>query len=116
MSRTTAKELAEIITDFVNSSNTDKFDEFVEAYSRQHRTLQQSGLGLMLRLIEHMASDEYRTDPRNEDSKKIARNLIDGFKIVKKQEYINEGTSEARAEEYVSTESGSKPSKYLGFI
>jgi hypothetical protein len=116
MSRTTAKELAEIITDFVNSSNTEKYDEFVEIFSHQHRTLQQSAIGLMLRVIEHVASDDYKTDPRNEDSKKIARNLIDGFKIVKKQEYMDEGTSEAKAEEYVSTESGSKPSKYLGFV
>ncbi len=112
----TPRELAETLTDFVNSSNTEKYDEFVEIFSHQHRTLQQSAIGLMLRVIEHVASDDYQTDARNEDSKKIARNLIDGFKIVKKQEYINEGTSEAKAEEYVSTESGSKPSKYLGFI
>lgn len=116
MSRMTPRDLAENLTDFVNSSNREKYDEFVEIFSNQHPTLQQSALGLMLRVIEHMATDDYRTDARNEDSKKISRNLIDGFKIVKKQEYMDEGISEARAEEYVSTESGSKPSKYLGFI
>ncbi len=116
MSKMTPRELAENLTDFVNSSNSEKYDEFIEIFSNQHRTLQQSAIGLMLRVIEHVASDDYKTDLRNEDSQKIARNLIDGFKIVKKQEYINEGTSEAKADEYVSTESGSKPSKYLGFI
>lgn len=116
MSRTKPDELAELITDFVNSSDRDKHANFIQAFSNQHRTLQQSAFGLMLKLMEHMASDEYRTDARNEDSKKIAQNLIKGFKIVKKAEYVAEGTSEIKAEEYLSTESASKPSKYLGFI
>ncbi len=112
----TGKELAEILTDFVNTSNNEKFDEFVKAFSNEHRTLQQLGLGLMLRLIEHMASDEYKTDLRNEESKKIAKTLIKGFNLAKKLEYVDEGISEAKAEEYMSTESAKKPSKYLPLI
>lgn len=116
MKNLTGEELAEIITDFVNSSNHDKIEEFVEAFTYQHRTLQQSAFGMFLQLIERMSSDDYHTDARNVDSKKMAQSLIKGFKLVKKAEYIAEGTSEAKAEEYVSTESGSKPSKYLPFI
>ena len=35
--------------------------------------------------------------------------------MVKKQEYLEQGVSEQRAEEYVSGE-GAKPSRYLPFI
>ena len=76
MSRTTGKELAELFSDFVNSSNTEKFEEFVESFTNQHRTLQQSGFGLMLRVMEKIASDEYGTDARNEDSKKSHKTLL----------------------------------------
>lgn len=116
MSTLSGKELASLFTEFVNTNNNEKHQEFIDAFSAEHRTLQQSGLGLMLQLIEHMASDAYETDTRNEDSKKMAQDLIKGFKVVKKEEYLAEGYSETRAEEYLSTESGSKPSKYLPFI
>lgn len=116
MSRLTPIELAEAITDFVNSSNKEKYQEFIDSFSRQHRTLQQSAFGMFLQLTEHIASDEYYTDGRNEDTKKVAEMLVKGFKEAKKAQYIAEGVSEVRAEEYVSSEYGSKPSKYLGFI
>jgi len=116
MTRLTPNELAEAITDFVNSSNKEKYQEFIQSFSNQHRTLQQSAFGMFLQLTEHMASDDYNTDGRNEDSKKVAIALVNGFKQAKKAEYISEGVSEARAEEYVSSEYGSKPSRYLGFI
>lgn len=115
MSRTKPDELAVLITDFVNSSDRDKHANFIQAFSNQHRTLQQSAFGLMLKLMEHIASDEYSTDGRNEDSKKTAKDILNGFKIVKKAQYLSEGISEKDAEQFSSSEYG-KPSRQLGFI
>ncbi len=112
----TAQELANALGDFVNySSSTEKNKQFCEAFSRQHRTLQQSAFRLMLELIEHIASEDYRTDGRNEATKQMAETLLKGFKLTKKQEYLAEGVSEERAESYVSGH-GEKPSNYLPLI
>jgi len=66
--------------------------------------------------MEEMATDNYHTDGRNDDSKKMAQTLLEGFKQAKKQEYINEGVSEARAEEYVTIGDGAKPSRYIPHV
>lgn len=116
MSRLSPKELAEAITDFVNSSNKEKHQEFVEAFSCQHRTLQQSAFGLFLKVTEHMASNDYHTDARNEDSKKVAQLIMKGFKVAQTAQYVAEGTSEERAKEYMEMDGFDKPSRYLGFI
>lgn len=116
MSRLSPDELAVAITDFVNSSDKDKYKDFIESFSNQHRTLQQSAFGLMLQTIEYMASDKYHTDGRNEDSKKVAQTLIKGFKVAQTAKYVEEGTSEERAKEYMDLEGFDKPSRYLGFI
>lgn len=108
-----AKKLTDALSDYVNYRKSNK--AFSEAFKREHRTLQQSMLRMFLELIEEMASENYHTDGRNEDSKKIAQTLINGFKMVKQQEYIQQGISEERAKEYTSGE-GAKPSKYLPFI
>lgn len=80
------KELVQEVSDYVNTFN-DKGKEFCEAMSCEHRTLQQSFTKLCLQWIEHCASDEYRTDGRNEGSQKIAREVLEGFK----QKQIQEG-------------------------
>ena len=89
---------------------------FIDAFKREHRTLQQSMFGMFLALMEDMATDNYHTDGRNEDSKKMAQTLLEGFKHAKKQEYIKDGVSEARANDYVTTGDGAKPSRYLPHI
>lgn len=73
------KELVQDITDYLNTFNS-KEKEFCEAMSCEHRTLQQNFTRLCLQWIEHCASDEYRTDARNERSKIISRELLEGFK------------------------------------
>jgi hypothetical protein len=99
------KKLVENFSDYVNTFN-DKGQEFCQAMSSEHRTLQQSFTKLCLSWLEHCASDEYRTDPRNEGSQKIARELLEGFK----QKQIQEGfTGE-------TLKMMSKPSGYLGCI
>ena len=54
--------------------------------SRQHRTLQQNFTRLCLKWLEYVASDEYRTDGRNEQSKDIAQKLLAGFKDLQAKE------------------------------
>jgi hypothetical protein len=80
------KELVQEVSDYVNTFN-DKGKEFCEAMSCEHRTLQQSFTKLCLQWIEHCASVDYRTDGRNEQSQKIARELLEGFK----QKQANDG-------------------------
>ena len=108
-----AIEVMNLIGNYVNYRKPNK--AFIEAFKREHRTLQQSAFKLFLELMEDMATDNYPTDGRNEDSKKMAQTLLKGFQMAKKQEYINQGVFEQRAEEYVNGD-GAKPSKYLPFI
>jgi hypothetical protein len=109
-----AKEVMDMLSKYVNYGKSRK--AFIEAFKREHRTLQQSMFRMFLELMEDMATGEYHTDARNEDSKKMAKTLMEGFKLAKKQEYINDGVSEKRAEEYVSIGNGAKPSRYLPTI
>jgi hypothetical protein len=100
-----ALNLANDIGNFVNSFE-DRSDNFNKAMSYEHRTLQQSFTKLCLKWLEYCASDEYRFDPRNEGSQKIARELLEGFK----QKQIQEGfTGE-------TLKMMSKPSGHLGCI
>lgn len=73
-----AIQIAENITDYVNTFS--RRDEFNEAMSRQHRTLQQSFTRLCLRWLEHISKDEYQTDLRNQGSKDIAKKIVEDFK------------------------------------
>jgi hypothetical protein len=107
------KELMNVLGDYVNYRKSTK--GFIEAFKREHRTLQQSAFKMMLELMEEMASENYHVDGRNQSSKEIAQALLKGFIEVKKQEYLNEGLSQERAENYVSGE-GAKPSRYLPLI
>lgn len=109
-----AKELANQLTDFVNNFNCDH-DAFINAFCNQHRTLQQSSFRLMLKLIEKMATDEYRTDGRNEGSKKVAKQLIEGFKTQVIKDQMSQGVSEEDATKFADTDYA-KPHGYLGYV
>lgn len=80
------KETVKQVTDFVNSFSIDE-KGFIEAMSSEHRTLQQSFTRLVLKWIEHCASDEYRHDLRNEASHKISKQLVDLFQKETKSLY-----------------------------
>lgn len=73
------KDLVQEITDYLNTFD-DKGNDFCQAMSCEHRTLQQSFTKLCLQWLEHCASDEYRFDLRNEDSHKISKELIELFR------------------------------------
>lgn len=74
----TTEELVPAITDYINTYS-DKSAEFNEAMEREHRTLQQSFTRLCLKWLEHVASENYQFDGRNEDSHKVAERLVEQY-------------------------------------
>jgi hypothetical protein len=95
MSKPTAKETVETVTDYLNSFSS-KEKEFIEAMNLEHRTLQQSFTKLCLAWLENCASEDYRFDGRNEQSHGISKDVLKGFQQVK--------------------ETDSKPSEWLSCI
>ena len=73
------EELVNDITDYLNSFSN-KSAEFNMYMSVEHRTLQQSFTRLALGWIEYVASDAYKTDARNEDSKAVCMKLMQCFR------------------------------------
>ena len=71
----TADEVVQLISDFVNNFGLDE-KEFISLMEREHHTLQQSFTKLMLKWLEHIAKDEYRTDGRNEGSQQTAQWML----------------------------------------
>lgn len=105
-----AKELAGRVTDYVNSYSSDRNKKFALALSTEHRTLQQSTLRMMLETIEMMATEDYRTDGRNEGSKTTAKRLMKGFvKVIAEEQNLTE-------EEILKNWEVYRPSKWLGHI
>jgi len=100
-----AKELTNVITNHLNSYN-DKSEEFNNAMSREHRTLQQNFTKLCLKWLEFVASEDYSTDARNEQSKEVSQTLLNGFREIKIREGYSGNTLDMM----------SKPSGYLGTI
>lgn len=99
------EELVNEITNYLNTFNN-RSGEFNKAMSTEHRTLQQSFTRLCLGWIEFVASDEYRTDPRNEDSKAVCMKMMNAFR----REMADSGfTGE-------TLDMMSKPSGYCGHI
>lgn len=116
MSKLNGKELANELTNFVNNYNCDH-EEFINAFCREHRTLQQSSFRLFLMLLEKIASSEYGrvSDVRNKSSHEVAKKMIKGFKKVIIEEQITMGLSEEYAKRYVESDYA-KPHRFLGHI
>jgi len=74
--RTTGEKMARELGHYVNALGGDHAD-FVEQLTRgEHRTLQQSAMGLFLECIEAWAdTPEGRYDLRNEDTVRLARKI-----------------------------------------
>jgi hypothetical protein len=73
-------EMAGEMTDFVNTFSNEPRKEFIQAMSNEHRTLQQSFTRLCLEWIEHCASQDYRTDGRNESSHTTCKAMVEAYK------------------------------------
>ena len=78
MNKERTEKVVEEITSFVNTMSLDS-EGFIEAMSREHRTLQQSFTKLCLKWIENCASDNYRYDPRNEASHEVCKKIVESF-------------------------------------
>lgn len=84
MTKPTAKETVETVTDYLNSFSS-KEKAFIEEMNREHRTLQQSFTKLCLAWIENCAREDYPHDLRNEASHKVSKEVVEGFRQSKKE-------------------------------
>ena len=74
--KTNSEKIVADLAKLVNSMSF-KPDYFIDAMSREHRTLQQSFTKLCLQWLEYVASDEYRIDARNEGSHEVCKRIIE---------------------------------------
>lgn len=70
-----AEKMANEMADFVNSFSP-RNKEFIIAMCLQHRTLQQSFGRLVMEYIFYMATQVKHTDPRNEATVKLCREIL----------------------------------------
>lgn len=84
-------KLVEDMSDIVNGDDRTASVIFNMVMSQGvHRTLQQSSTRLMLKWIEHVATDEYgtrNTDGRNIGSHRICRKIVDAVKAESKMDF-----------------------------
>ena len=98
------KKTEQVMRDFSNLVNDYNFEvePFIKEFANKHRTLQQKMFGVFLSLLVHTASDDYYTDARNEDAKRKAKMLLEGYGEMLKQEYletrVNPESAEAQKE------------------
>ena len=89
MSRLKADELANEISNFVNGASINEVERLVELMGQDHPTLQQAKMRLVCLFVEQMANKAY-TDARNEQSKKTAIAMIEGYRVSMKSEIIRQ--------------------------
>jgi hypothetical protein len=75
----TPKEMASLITDFLNKYNAPT-SEMLAHMTSEHRTLQQLFTSLCLEWIAICAHEDYRHDLRNEGSHEVCKKLIAAYK------------------------------------
>jgi adenine specific DNA methylase Mod len=83
MESTPAIQLVKDLERFANTfSHKERTGEFMAEFRKVHNTNQQNIFRLMMKVIEYIASDEFRADGRNEASKKTAQQLLRGFEFI----------------------------------
>lgn len=85
MKRMEAEQVVTILTDFVNNFNSDE-EGFIQAMSREHRTLQQSFTRLVLKWIEFCANEKYHFDRRNEATHTVSKDMVEAFSKFKEEQ------------------------------
>lgn len=73
------REKAKMLSNLVNNMTLD-YEGICEEMTREHRTLQQQFTTLCLTWLSTVAEDDYQTDGRNEESKIVAKELLEGYK------------------------------------
>lgn len=72
----TGAEMARELGHYVNALGADRSDFVEQLTRREHRTLQQSAMGLFLDCIEAWADkEEHEYDLRNEDTVRLCRKI-----------------------------------------
>lgn len=74
--KTLEESLSNAISEGVNRYSL-SHERFCNEMSHDHRTLQQSFTRLCIEWIKFCASDEYRTDGRNEATKKACKKIVE---------------------------------------
>lgn len=106
------KNAAREVSNIVNYSGGAGIEGFLDEMSRDHRTLQQSFTRMCLQWLEQVAERKgpQFLDRRNEDSQKIATQLMKGFiKIIAVQQNVSEEEIGKNWDVY-------KPSKWLPLV
>jgi len=107
MENSEALKLANALENYVNVLNMGKrTDQFIEEMSRLHRTNQQSFTRLMFAWLEHVASEDYRFDPRNQDAHEMCKKIMS----------LLEKDMEAQGFTGATLKMMSKPSGHLGMV
>ena len=71
-----AKEAVDALSDYANQSFATP-EDFAARFFREHRTIQQSMIGLFLAVLREMAKPGFAHDLRNEAAVELARRLDD---------------------------------------
>jgi hypothetical protein len=103
---TAAMVTVKALSSMVNNFNFDT-KAFVDQFCREHRTLQASMFRLFMEVLEHCASDDYRTDGRNHSVKVTAETLLSCYR-----EYVRVNFELTGA----SLDQMGKPSKWINFV
>ena len=87
---TKEEKIQKFINDFGHLCNSYSIDkaELFKAFCNEHRTIQQSMFGVLIFLLNGIGSEFYGTDGRNEASKKVAKQFIEGYAEMEKQKFI----------------------------
>lgn len=73
------REVAEAISDMLNNMSFEE-KEFIEAISRDHRTLQQKFTRTCIAWLKHCGSEEYQFDDRNKGSHDMGKAITEFLK------------------------------------
>lgn len=75
----TGKEVAQVISNYVNCNPTGKHSDVTSQVLKNHPTLQQATIRLCFSIIEAMATQEY-VDDRNEDCVDACKTIVERCK------------------------------------
>ncbi len=112
-----------LVDDFANLVNGQPdIGAILARFKQEHRTLQQSMFRVIAQILIMISKDDYATDPRNEESKNMAKRFVSGYmemwKKEDKQRLIEScGYSEEEAEisaERLKQQMIAEPERYLG--
>ena len=103
------KLLAKSLSDFVNAYNRQDQEDLVKELFKDHPTLIQSKMRLFLSAIEVMAESNH-IDGRNEASKLVCAQVVEGFRIVRAEEDSKRHSFNYTAKDIAL------PSQYLSYI